>query len=220
MQAENQPLPDEAEKATTPLDASQRGRMGSGASILKFLKNNILKPRPQHTEIHSGSIAEGEQDKTLAPFTMSGVSVGRVNRDYEAFLTPSAWGGQPVKKPPEAVTPSSGATSNSTQSVSPQNGRSEPSAGGGNTKAERALNLALPTVKPRSRTSGDVISEGKGEGQQQQQKGGQQFGGHSPLVPRSHALGQQGPPQPPQKRSHYPPNPPQKTEVCLMCIHT
>lgn len=71
MQAENQPLPEETEKVTTPSDVSQRGRLGSGASILKFFKNSILKPRP-HAEIHSTTIPEGQQDKTLAPFAMSG----------------------------------------------------------------------------------------------------------------------------------------------------
>ena len=33
--------------------------------------------------------------KTLAPFEISGISIGHVNRDYEAFLRTSAWGSVP-----------------------------------------------------------------------------------------------------------------------------
>ncbi len=230
MQAENQPLPEETEKATTPLDSSQRLRLGSGASILKFLKNNILKPRPQHTEIHSGSIMEGEQGKTLAPFAMSGVTVGRVNRDYEAFLTPSAWGStppQPSQKSSSASSPgeggvaSNGAASSATTAGSPHSEQTPE----GNARGERFAvkerpnkPLPIPAGKPRSRTSGDVLNEPKGEGPRQPQ-----HALHSPQLPRAHhALGQsqqqqqqhQQPPQPPLKRAPLlPPANQQKAEV-------
>ncbi len=63
-------------------------RLSSGASIFKLLKTTILKPK-QPTEIHSSSMVDSGMG-TLAPFTLSGINVGRVNKDYEAFKG-SAW---------------------------------------------------------------------------------------------------------------------------------
>lgn len=164
MQAENQPLPDEVEKAL-PLDSSQRLRLGSGASILRFI-NNILKPKP--STIHSGTLSEAERDKTLAPFAMSGIEAERVNRDYEAFFT-SAWGGKAGETPkpaPASESSSAGNLASSTpnpisllvpaESTEPSVSRSDRP-----TKPERAVrpSLPLPVNKPRSRTSGDVIDQ-------------------------------------------------------------
>jgi len=80
------PQPDEVER---PLESSQRLRLGSGASLFKLLKTSLLKPK-QPTEIHSSSISSELGSSTLAPFSLSGVNIGRVNKDYEAFKG-SAW---------------------------------------------------------------------------------------------------------------------------------
>lgn len=169
MQAENQPLPDEVERVL-PLDSAQRLRLGSGASILRFLKNNILKPKPP-TEIHSGSLSEAERDKTLAPFAMSGVEAGKVNRDYEAFFT-SAWGGGRMRA--SKPTPSNEGASNGNLVASavvplsmsvpvPVSVSAEQPAIRPDrllTKQERPTtkpSLAIPVSKPRSKTGGDVI---------------------------------------------------------------
>lgn len=157
VHAENQPLPDEVEKA---LDSSQRLRLGSGASILRFI-NNILKPKPP--TIHSGAMSEAERDKTLAPFAMSGIEAERVNRDYEAFFT-SAWGGKAQGTPRPAPGNEGGnlacSTPNPISSSVPAES-TEQSAGRSDrpTKQERPVrpSLPLPVNKPRSRTSGDVI---------------------------------------------------------------
>lgn len=194
MQADNQPLPDGVEKAL-PLDSSQRQRLGSGAAILKFLKNNILKPR-QPTEIHSTSI-EGARDKTLAPFAMSGIEVGRVNRDYEAFFKTSAWGKDSsahISAGANESSNNSGAVSSgnipapssiqiehSEQPIGQPSGRQER-----HTKQERLAkpSLPLPVSKPRSRTSGDVIDpreeKGKGAGLHSPQLPSRSFGANAP----------------------------------------
>ena len=156
MQAENIPLPEEVERALPP-DSAQRLRLGSGASILRFLKNNILKPKPP-TEIHSGSLGEAERDKTLAPFAMQGVEVGRVNRDYEAFFT-SAWGG----RRPDASGASNGNLASSAGSpslLSPPELGDQPGVRPERlmTKQERPVSKPLvPANKPRSKTGGDVL---------------------------------------------------------------
>lgn len=183
MQAENQPLPEEIEKAM-PLDSSQRLRLGSGAAILKFLKNNILKPR-QPTEIHSGSIVDAEKNKTLAPFAMSGVEVGRVNRDYEAFFKASAWGRDSHATKPSTAGEFSASSStvssmagNHPVTIAIQSERSELPSSGRPTKPS----LPLPAGKPRSRTSGDVLEDQREERPKVPNL-------HSPQLPRSHGIG-------------------------------
>jgi hypothetical protein len=171
MQADNVPLPEEIEKALPP-DSAQRLRLGSGASILRFLKNNILKPKPP-TEIHSGSLSEAERDKTLAPFAISGVEVGRVNRDYEAFFT-SAWGGGGPARPTDGA-------SNSPHPPSAPPGieeavRQERVM----TKQERpTAKLPVPPTKPRSKTGGDVIDV------KEQRDRPATSSAHSPVLPRA-----------------------------------
>ncbi len=164
MQADNQPLPEESEKAT-PLETSQRSRMGSGASILKFLKNNILKPKPP-TEIHSTGL-ETERDRTLAPFAISGVEIGRVNRDYEAFFKTSAWGGgdvggrapKPASSSSNDASPSTndGAVSVPVREEQRQNG-SKRQPDNVKLKPEKTTrpSIHLP-AKPRSKTSSDSV---------------------------------------------------------------
>lgn len=206
VHADNQPLPEEVEKAL-PLDSSQRLRLGSGASILRFLKNNILKPK-QPTEIHSGSIPEGERDKTLAPFAMSGVEAARVNKDYEAFFT-SAWGqGSSMgdRRPVSAnEMQSAGNMSSDIEQASRQAERhaDQPSGQAERHNVEQANrrerhteqpsfraerhgkpetpvlpSLPLPVRKPHSKTSEDLMGDQREDG----------FRGVAPLVsPHGHA---------------------------------
>ena len=223
MQAENQPLPEEIEKAL-PLDSSQRQRLGSGAAILKFLKNNILKSR-QHTEIHSSNIGEGAKNKTLAPFAISGIEVGRVNRDYEAFFKTSAWGNESDGQGQGGVNEASGGESVTPPVSSVSVPQSEPVAEQPpkrerHTKQERPSkpSLPVPLSKPRSKTSGDITGE-------QKEEGAGKGAGHSPMVPRSHGANVPG-----QKRPPIMPPPPspagqgqaqskQPHEVLYMCVH-
>ncbi len=51
--------------------------------------------KPKQQSIHSAKVSDEERMKTLAPFEISGIEIGRVNRDYEAFLRTSAWGSIP-----------------------------------------------------------------------------------------------------------------------------
>lgn len=219
-QADNQPLPDEVERAT-PLDFSQRLRLGSGASILRFLKNNILKPK-QPTEIHSGSLSEAERDKTLAPFAMSGVEVGRVNRDYEAFFT-SAWGRQATgaSKAPAFELSSNGNMLPVLLSVPldhPEQAATRPDR---LTKQERPTKpLPLPAGKPRSRTSGDITGDQEERlkplpASPQPAQGGRGLLSptkRSPMLPPSGAGGSKHPP--PEVRVYYPtPN-----LKCMQCV--
>ena len=170
MQADNIPLPDEAEKIL-PLEPSQRLRLGSGTSILKFLKNNILKPK-QPTEIHSGSISEVERDKTLAPFAISGVSVGRVNRDYEAFFKTSAWeksvsntANSPTSnEPPRSLaSPPNGVMSSNVSSAAmsvSQGERSEQQCNSrGDQKPDKPVRPLLPYMKLRNKTNEDASDQ-------------------------------------------------------------
>ena len=107
MRAEHLPIDVSTAEETTksPRHASsQRQRGGSGASFLKFIKANLIRPK-QPTEIHSGKISEEERHKTLAPFQISGIEIGRVNRDYEAFFrSESAWGSTTSTPEPSSTT--------------------------------------------------------------------------------------------------------------------
>lgn len=61
---------------------------------VQFLRGlNLTKPKQQ--TIQSARVSDEERMKTLAPFEISGIEIGRVNRDYEAFLRTSAWGSIP-----------------------------------------------------------------------------------------------------------------------------
>lgn len=95
MRAENQPVA--AEGATKSEEGAagdrdhtpqSRGRVGSTSSIIRKLMEKVVKPKPQ--TIHSGTISEEERHSTLAPFAMPGITINKVNRDYEAFFK-TAW---------------------------------------------------------------------------------------------------------------------------------
>ena len=112
MRAEHKPVaeggkPDEpAASEHTP---QSRGRVGSTSSIIRKLMEKVVKPKQPQT-IHSGKISEEERHSTLAPFAMPSISIGQVNRDYEAFFK-SAWGTAPSSSSSKtsAATPSSSA---------------------------------------------------------------------------------------------------------------
>lgn len=98
MRAENQPVPNESGKTEEAASSDHnnpqhRGRVGSTSSILRKLMEKVVKPKQPQT-IHSGTISEEERHSTLAPFIMSGIPIGQVNRDYEAFFK-TAWGNAP-----------------------------------------------------------------------------------------------------------------------------
>ncbi len=103
VRAGNQPVANESvkveEAASTPTDHTpqSRGRVGSTSSIVRKLLEKVVKPKPPQT-IHSGTISEEERHSTLAPFAMPGISIGQVNRDYEAFFR-TAWGSSPTSAP-------------------------------------------------------------------------------------------------------------------------
>ena len=94
MRAENKPVPSDTGKPdeTPPTDHTPqvRGRVGSTSSILRKLMEKVVKPKQPQT-IHSGTISEEERHSTLAPFTIPGIAINKVNRDYEAFFK-TAWG--------------------------------------------------------------------------------------------------------------------------------
>lgn len=97
MRAENQPVATEgaakSEEGASGGDRDHtpqsRGRVGSTSSIIRKLMEKVVKPKPQ--TIHSSTISEEERHSTLAPFAMPGISIEKVNRDYEAFFK-TAWG--------------------------------------------------------------------------------------------------------------------------------
>ena len=97
MRTENQPVADEPVAANyTP---QSRGWVGSTypSSIIRKMFEKIVKPKPPQT-IHSGTISKEERHSALAPFTMPGIAIGQVNRDYEAFFK-TAWGSSPTSAP-------------------------------------------------------------------------------------------------------------------------
>ena len=95
MRAENQPVADEPVAAN--YTSQSRGRVGSASSIIRKLLEKVVKPKPPQT-IHSGTISKEERHSALAPFTMPGIAIGQVNRDYEAFFK-TAWGSSPTSAP-------------------------------------------------------------------------------------------------------------------------
>ena len=85
---------DELVKVPSPDFTPQRSRP---PSIIKKLLEKVVKPkRPQ--SIPSGNISAEQHDSVLAPFTMTGLAIGQVNRDYEAFFK-TAWGSSPTSAP-------------------------------------------------------------------------------------------------------------------------
>ena len=102
VRAENQPVASESVKleeppAPTDHTPQNRGRAGSSSSIVRKFFEKVVKPKQPQT-IHSGTISEEERHSTLAPFAMPGISIGQVNRDYEAFFK-TAWGSSPTSAP-------------------------------------------------------------------------------------------------------------------------
>jgi hypothetical protein len=78
----------------------RRGRVGSTSSIVRKLLEKVVKPKQPQILITSGTISNSEEQRNsaLAPFTMTGIAVGRVNRDYDAFFE-TAWGSSPTSAP-------------------------------------------------------------------------------------------------------------------------
>ena len=76
-------------------DFTPQGRPQS--AIIRKLIEKFMKPKPPQS-IPSGTIRTEQRDGALAPFTMTGVAVGRVNRDYDAFFE-TAWGSSPTSAP-------------------------------------------------------------------------------------------------------------------------
>ena len=101
VRAENKPVANESikveESPSTDHTPQSRGRVGSTSSIVRKLLEKVVKPKPPQT-IQSGTISEEERHSTLAPFAMPGISIGQVNRDYEAFFK-TAWGSSPTSAP-------------------------------------------------------------------------------------------------------------------------
>ena len=102
VRAENQPVASESvrlEEPPAPTDHTPqtRVRVGSNSSIVRKLLEKVVKSKQPQT-IHSGTISEEERHSTLAPFAMPGISIGQVNRDYEAFFK-TAWGSSPTSAP-------------------------------------------------------------------------------------------------------------------------
>ena len=116
MRAENKPVAnDKADEAATPTEnqtPQARGRVGSTSSILRKLMERVVKPKQPQT-IHSGTISEEERHSTLAPFTIPGIAIDKVNRDYEAFFK-TAWGSADSA----SSSPKSSAAAASTSAVS------------------------------------------------------------------------------------------------------
>ena len=76
-------------------DFTPQGRPQS--AIVRKLIEKVMKPKPPQS-IPSGTISTEQRDGALAPFTMTGVAVGRVNRDYDAFFK-TAWNSSPTSAP-------------------------------------------------------------------------------------------------------------------------
>ena len=168
MQADNLPQTEDSEKANSFMDSSQRLRLGSGASLFKFLKTSLLKTK-QPTEIHSSSIMPTEGHGTLAPFILAGVNVKKVNKDYEAFKgsawvdsleTPSSDVRDAQRSGVPVLTPHTTSVRSDEDRVEPQGGRGEERGGG----RDRPNKFHPPPVakQPRRKTNADVMREGSG----------------------------------------------------------
>ena len=97
MHAQNLPENNESEAAeNASTNPTSRKRLDTNSIITKLLKK-VMKTKPPQT-IHSGTINEDEHHSALAPFTMTGIDVGRVNRNYDAFFK-TAWGSSPTSTP-------------------------------------------------------------------------------------------------------------------------
>lgn len=222
MQADNQPQAEESDKPINFLESSQRMRLGSGASIFKFLKSSILKPK-QPTEIHSSSLSQIEGHSTLAPFFLAGVNVKRVNRDYEAFKG-SAWvdpletsSSTGVRGAQRSALGGLPLLPTSVRNEDDWNGqlgaRGEEREGG----RDRQNKFPQPLAKLRSKTNAEVVRDSSGREERSK----------PPLLPspQSHRHAGILPPLPPAKKVPFmPPSSagvggspgfrPQVTEVC------
>ena len=95
MYAQNLPVDNESEAVEL---RERTTYVGSASSIVKKILEKVrIKPKPPQT-IHSGTISEDERHSALAPFTMTGIDIGQVNRDYNAFFK-TAWGSSPTSLP-------------------------------------------------------------------------------------------------------------------------
>jgi hypothetical protein len=94
------PVADEPiEISSTDHTPQRRGRVGSASSIVRKLLDKVVKPKPPQI-ITSGTIGDSEEQRNsaLAPFNMTGIAVGRISRDYDAFFE-TAWGSSPTSAP-------------------------------------------------------------------------------------------------------------------------
>ena len=139
-----------------------------------------------------------------------------MNRDYEAFFKTSAWGGNIDAPKSTASSESSGGQAANglpqpnlvSISVHDSERDENSSRAEKNTRQERPVirpSLPIPMPKPRSKTTGDVISD--------ENSGVSPL--HSPQAQRRHG------PNPPAKRMPLlPPIPVQLSEVCMyVCTH-
>ena len=80
-------------------DFTPQRRPLAPSSLVRKLLEKIMKPKSPQS-IPSGTIDTSMEqcDGALAPFTMTGVAVGWINRDYEAFFK-TAWGSSPMSAP-------------------------------------------------------------------------------------------------------------------------
>ena len=160
MRAENQPIANDSckveEAAATDHTPQSRGRIGSTSSIIRKLMEKVVKPKPPQT-IHSGTISEEERHSTLAPFTIPGIAIEKVNRDYEAFFK-TAWG-TPSTAPKSSAAnlpqPSAAASSALVQPPS-QHGQAEREHREGGSRRERK------TEQLRSHRPTNVAGERRG----------------------------------------------------------
>ena len=196
MQADNIPITEEPERQVA-LDQVQRLRLGSGASLFKFLKTNILKSKPP-TEIHSSSLSTVEGKSTLAPFYLAGVNVKRVNRDYEAFKG-SAWvdssettgDSRDAQRNAAALVPPAVSSLHSEGDWNEQAGRMEDKEKGGRDRQSK-FGVHQPSIKqPWSKTSAEGMREGSRE------EKSKPSGSHSPQNQRKAGM---LPPLPPAKK--------------------
>ena len=75
----------------------RRGHEGSTSSIVRKLLEKVAKPKPLQS-IPSGTTSAEQRDGALASFTMTGIAIGQVNHDHEAFFK-TAWGSSPTSAP-------------------------------------------------------------------------------------------------------------------------
>lgn len=174
------------EGASSDNTPQNRGRVGSTSSIVRKLLEKVVKPKQPQT-IHSGTISEEERHSTLAPFTMAGISIGQVNRDYAAFFR-TAWGSSPSSTPKTnaANLPQPSASSALVQPYS-QHGQAERGERGSSRRERRTEQPSRPH-RPTNGAGGGRVRAFTAEDDLKEKPGSSRSPPRSPLLRKTKQL--------------------------------